>query len=214
MTKLASIVRRTRPSPPPEMLDDMAPIAFVPDQLGLGAWARETFIDEDGPLSNERHRHLEDAAIGWLWTNAEQANRDKAVAGECRLIGPAQRKWSSQMAHFQLMQWFGHVPDFLVTISAQFAATCDDWSFCALVEHELCHAAQDVDMFGEPRFTRDGNPIFRLVAHDVEQFVDVVARYGSGPADVAEMVRAANNGPTIGEARMTLACGNCVRKVA
>lgn len=212
MTKIASIVRRTRPAPPPELLDDMGPLSFHPDQDGLGAWARETFIEEDGPLYNERHRHLEDAAIGWLWTNGEQANKDRTVAGECRMIGPAQRKWSSQMAHYQLMQWFGYVPNFLITLSAPYTASADDWSFCALVEHELCHAAQDVDPFGEPRFDRQGNPIFRLVAHDVEQFTDVVARYGAGAADVAEMVRAANKGATIGEARIALACGNCARK--
>lgn len=208
MRNVTSIVRNTRPAPP-----EMAPDAFAPDQDGLGEWVREMFIDDDGPLYNERHRHLADAAIGWLWTTAENRNRDKHVAGECRLIGPAQAKWSRAMADFQLRGWFGFVPDFLVTISAPYAQLADDWAFCALIEHELCHAAQDIDGFGMPRFNRDGLPIFRLIGHDVEQFNDVVARYGAHAADVAEMVRLANNGPTIGEARMRLACGTC-RSVA
>lgn len=214
MTSVTSIVRRTRPAPPPELLEGDAPVAFIPDLSGLGAWALATFVADDGPLSNPRHQHLLDAEIGWLWTNGEAANRNRMIAGECRLVPPATRKWSSQMAHYQLEQWFGDVPDFLITISAPVAAACDDWSFCALIEHELCHAAQDTDAFGEPRTDRDGRPIFCLVAHDVEQFTDVVARYGAGAADVADMVRAANNGALIGQASMDLACGNCARKVA
>lgn len=196
----------TRPAPP----RDMEPDTFAPDQHGLGEWVRETFILDDGPLHNPRHAHLEDAAIGWLWTTAENRNRDRMVAGECKLIGPPQKRWGRAMADFQLRQWFGYVPDFLITIDATIAAQADDWSFCALIEHELCHAAQDVDMFGEPRFNREGQPIFRLVGHDVEQFNDVVERYGAVAADVAEMVRLANKGPTIGAAQMRFACGTCI----
>tara|TARA_R110000868_G_scaffold118062_14_gene313370 strand:+ start:1336 stop:1971 length:636 start_codon:yes stop_codon:yes gene_type:complete len=211
MADIHTLVRAHRPQP---TIDEHHFDQFAPDQDGLGEWAREMFIDEDGPLFNQRHMHLAEAAIGWLWTSAENANRDKLVAGECRLIGPAQRKWTSGMARFQLAQWFGYVPDFLITISADYARVCDDWAFCALIEHELCHAAQDVDVFGMPRFNKEGQPMFRLVGHDVEQFVDVVARYGAGAADVEELVRVANKGPSIGEAQMRLACGTCRRVAA
>lgn len=210
MAKVVPLFRSKRPQP---TIDLDTPDLFGPDQHGLGAWVRETFIDDDGPLFNERHTHLADASIGWLWTTAEQNNRDRPVAGECRLIGPATKKWSRAMADFQLRGWFGYVPDFLITIDAGIASSMDDWSFCALIEHELCHAAQDVDMHGAPRFNRDGAPIFRLVAHDCEEFVEVVARYGSTGA-IADMVRAANNGPTIREAQMSAACGTCLRRMA
>lgn len=202
------LVRSTRPRPPADL-----PInQFVPDQHGLGAWVREIFIDAEGPLYNPRHAHLEEAAIGWLWTTAENVNRNRVVAGECKLIGPPQKRWGRAMADFQLCEWFGYVPDFLITFDATIAAEADDWAFCALVEHELCHAAQDVDQWGEPRFNREGQPIFRLVGHDVEQFHDVVERYGAVASDVAELVRLANKGPTIGAAQMRMACGTCLQR--
>lgn len=206
------LVQSSRPAPPARILD--LPDWFEPDQAGLGDWVRRTFIDEDGPLHNPRHAHLADAQIGWLWATGECKSKDREVAGQCQLVAPAQAKWPSQRQHFQLQQWFGTVPDFIITIAAHHAVHMDDWTFCALIEHELCHAAQDVDPFGEPRFTKEGLPIFRLIGHDVEQFHDVVERYGARAAGVDTMVALANAGPIFGEARMALACANCGGKIA
>lgn len=211
MAKIINLVQPSRPFPPQALgiVDD-----FAPDQDGLGAWARKMFIDEDGPLCNPRHEHLRNATIGWLWTTAECSNRDRMVAGECQLVAPPQRKWGSARSAWQLRQWFGDLPDFIITISAPFAAQADDWSFCALIEHELCHAAQDVDPFGMPRFGNEGQPLFRMVAHDVEEFNDVVERYGARATGVEAMVRLANAGPTIGLAQMAVACGSCGGRMA
>ena len=204
------LIRDTRPQPPEMRVFN----AFAPDQDGLGAWARRTFIDDDGPLTNDRHAHLQAADIGWLWTTAEATNKNRRIAGECRQIQTMQKRWSSAAAHWQLEQWFGQVPDFLITIDAHFAAQADDWTFCAVIEHELCHAAQAEDEFGMPRFTKQGLPIFCTVAHEVEEFVDVVARYGAQATGVSDMVAAANRGPSIGQAAMDMACGTCARRVA
>ena len=38
-----------------------------------------------------------------------------------------------------MMQWFGRVPAFLITLAADYCAECSDAEFCALVEHELYH---------------------------------------------------------------------------
>lgn len=211
MSNVVPFVRLQRPIPPEslQLIDD-----FAPDQGALGDWVQQTFIDEGGPLCNPRHEHLRNATIGWLWTTAECTNRDKAVAGQCQLVAPKQKKWGSAMKAWQLHQWFGLMPDFVIIISADFARDSDDWSFCALIEHELCHAAQDVNPFGEPRFGREGNPIFRLVSHDVEEFTDVVARYGTRATGVAPMIAAANAGPSIGQAEMSMACGTCAARIA
>lgn len=202
-----TVVRLSR-RPMPNIPDGYADW-FEPDQAGLGEWVRETFINDDGALYNQRHQHLAEATIGWLWTNAEAANRDRMIAGESRLVAPPSRKWSSGMAQHQLRQWFGFAPDFVIIISAPFSLTADDWSFCALLEHELSHCGQDVDPFGAPRFSRDGTPMFRLLSHDVEEFVDVVERYGADATNTRAMVQAANAGPTIGAARIAAACGTC-----
>lgn len=200
-----------RPRPPETLavVDD-----FAPDADGLGAWVEAMFLDPAGPLHNPRHDHLRAAHIGWLWTTAAQTDRDKAVAGQCELVQPQQRKWSSARTHWLMRHWFGDTPDFIITIDAAFAADADDWAFCALIEHELCHAAQDVDPFGEPRFDREGKPLFRVVGHDVEQFHDVVERYGAVAAGVDHMTRLANAGPIFGQAQMAAACGTCARRKA
>lgn len=123
-------------------------------------------------------------------------------------------RWSQMMGIYQLEQWFGCVPDFLITIDAELALDVDDASFCALIEHELYHAAQAVGMFGEPRFTREGDPVFAMRAHDVEQFVGVVERYGAAAAGVSAMIEAAKSGPILQDGVVALACGTCGRKAA
>lgn len=183
--------------------------AFMPDQDGLGAWARACFIDDGHPLTNPDHVHLQQASIGWLWTNYTATAAGRFIAGEARIPRDGGSKWSQAMAAFQVEQWFGHVPNFIITISTEAAAIMDDASFCALVEHELYHCAQAVDEFGAPRFNKEGLPVYTIKGHDVEEFVSVVARYGSVDPAVAAMVRAAQDGPTIGRASIAAGCGIC-----
>lgn len=199
----------TRPLPPPtlDLIDDFA---VAPD---LGRWAKATFIDERGALYNPRYAHLGDASIGWLWSSYGAMSKGQVIAGECRLPAPLQQRWGSAAAHYQTIKWFGHVPDFIITI-ASFTADWGEWSFCALIEHELCHTAHLTDQYGMPRFTRDGEAILGIVGHDVEQFVDVVARYGAVASGVDGMVRAANKGPSIGQAQIDAACGTCKARIA
>ncbi len=205
--RAAVAIRASRPLPP----DD--PAGFMPAPE-LGDWAKRVFIESTGPLFNPRHGHLADAQIGWLWTDAECSDKGRDVAGQCELVPPLQRKWSSARTHWLFEHWFGDTPDFIITISAPFAVEADDWAFCALIEHELCHAAQAVDPFGEPRFNAEGGPVFAIAGHDVEQFHDVVARYGADASGVTELVRLANAGPIFGQAQITAACGTCGRRTA
>lgn len=201
------LVQSSRPAPPPRILE--LPDWFEPDQAGLGDWARRTFVESHGPLHNPRHEHLLEASIGWLWATGECKSKDREVAGQCQIIAPMQLKWPSQRQHFQLAQWFGNVPDVLITISAHHAVNMDDWSFCALIEHELCHVAQDVNKYGEPCWSKEGLPILRLVGHDFEEFVDVVARYGAKATGADRIVEAASSAPLISAGAMSLACGTC-----
>ncbi|MBF5091928.1 hypothetical protein F1640_18405 [Novosphingobium sp. NBM11] len=197
------------PTPPELQLNG----AFAPDQTGLGEWARTCFIEDGNPLTNPEHRHLQAARIGWLWTNYDARSVGRAIAGEASMPRSGSR-WGQQRAMFQLEEWFGMIPDFIITISAPIAQTLDDASFCALIEHELFHCAQALDEFGVPRFTREGLPVFALRGHDVEQFVGVVRRYGSHAAGVSELVHAALVGPTVQDGAVEAACGSCLRRAA
>lgn len=204
----------SRPYPPEALLEDVVNDLFVPDS-DLRRWIVDTFIAEAGDLANPDHAHLRDANLGVLWTNCDNSRNMRSVIGQAELMPPmAMGKWQRARASQQVVEWFGELPDFLLTFSATAAATMDDASFCALVEHELYHCAQKLDRYGMPAFDKEGQPVFAIRGHDVEEFVGVVARYGSQAAGVTEMVEAANRRPSVGIASIAGACGTCLRAVA
>lgn len=212
---MSATVLRTlkRPLPPPELLEDLDGI-FLPSP-DLANWARMAFIEDGAPLLNPDHCHLQQADLGFLWTSVPNSRQGRTILGQCEMgnqIG-GMGKWAKARAKQQLREWFGgEIPTFVITISAQYAAECSDLEFCALVEHELFHAAQILDEFGSPKFTKDGRPVFGLCGHDLEEFIGVVKRYGIVSQEIAALVEAANKGPEIGSVRLAQACGTCLEK--
>lgn len=192
-----------------EMADRFIP---APDVL---AWIKDTFLDEGSDLFNADHAHLRDASLGVLWTNCDNSRNMRSVIGQAELMPPmGMGKWQRARAIQQVEEWFGMMPDFLLTFSAPAAHGMDDASFCALVEHELYHCAQRQDQYGMPKFKEDGTPSFGIRGHDVEEFVGVVARYGAIDPGVAAMVEVANRRPLVDAASITGACGTCLRAAA
>ncbi len=202
-----------RPLPPESMADIEE--RFEPSE-DLREWIVATFIDPDGELANPDHRHLADAELGVLWTNVDNSRNMRSVIGQAELMPPmAMGKWQKARATQQIEEWFGAVPDFLLTFYAPAASTMDDASFCALVEHELYHCGQARDAYGMPKFRKDdGSPVFAMRGHDVEEFVGVVDRYGAAATGVIDMVAAANSRPVIALADIAGACGTCLRAAA
>ena len=203
-----------RPYPPQDLASDFRyPEAFEPAP-DLAHWLRVNFIDDCGPLFNPDHSHLQLASIGVLWTNVPNSRQGMTVAGTASIPKPMQGdKWTKARLLFQLGEWFGDLPDFLITLDAPICAEASDKAFCALVEHELYHCAQAVNEFGMLRFNKDsGRPIFSMRGHDVEEFVGVVRRYGASGVlspKVREMVLAAQEVPTAPEGAIRFACGTC-----
>ncbi|WP_303758362.1 putative metallopeptidase [Sphingobium yanoikuyae] len=206
-----------RPFPPNDIAvyGEMGmPDRFMPAPDVLD-WLRDTFLDEASELFNVDHAHLRDAKLGILWTNCDNSRAMRSVIGQAELMPPmAMGKWQRARAIQQVEEWFGDMPDFLITFSAPAAHGMDDASFCALVEHELYHCAQKMDQYGMPKFKEDGTPSFAIRGHDVEEFVGVVARYGAIDPGVAAMVEVANHKPLIGAASIAGACGTCLRAAA
>jgi hypothetical protein len=189
---------------------------FAP-ALGLWDWARGVFVAEGAPLLNEDHHHLRGSNIGFLWTTRRNSRQMRRVVGMAQMPQPPKSKWGLEaIAEQRLEEWFGAVPDFWITLDAEYAAEADDLSFCSLVEHELYHCGQRPDKWGVPAFSADGRPRFGIRGHDAEEFVGIVARYGLGGAagGVADLVRAAHREPTIGAAAVAGVCGTCLRTVA
>lgn len=212
----------TRPRPPAQLLsserdaDNLSPIRFLPAP-DLTEWFCATFIAQGAPLENEEHAHLQFATIGALWTNVGNSRAGRSIVGQAEFLknaGGSRGKWGRAREQQQIEEWFGYVPDFLLTFDAEYAARCEDAEFCALVEHELCHCGQERDEFGAPRFTAGGMPAFTLRGHDVEEFVSIVRRYGADAAHVRPMIDAALAEPEVARVKIAAACGNCLRLAA
>lgn len=212
--KQVSSALATNPRPqPPSALRSAGRDAFTPAPDVL-AWIRRTFIDESGVLCNPDHKHLTIARVGVLWTNVDYSKGGKTVVGTAEMPQSQGGAWKAGRHDQQLREWFGFDPEFLITLHAPTLVETDDRGFCAVAEHELYHCGQARDDFGQPRFNRDtGRPIWAMRAHDVEEFIGVVSRYGA-IGDVRLLVDAAKQAPAIGDDRVRSACGNCLARVA
>lgn len=203
----------SRPRPPGHFLD--GGLCIGPSEE-LAEWAIATFVAEEATLRNDDHAHLRSAEVGFLWTNVANTRQGRRILGEAEVGRPrgTMGKWPRARAEAQLLQWFGAVPDFLVTIDARYAADCEDAEFCALVEHELYHCGQERDEFGAPKFTKWGQPVFGMRGHDIEEFVGVVRRYGASAAGVQDLIDAAKHKPEVARANISQACGTCALRAA
>lgn len=204
------------PEPDQELLDAIE-ARFEPEPE-LAAFARAELIEGPGPLQNERYRdhNLQDAHIGFLWANVECHRKGRRVLGRCKLgSAGGSDMWTKKKKEQQAREWFGELPDFIITLDAEFWIAASVESRLALLEHELHHCGQQTDDFGMPQFNaRTGRPKFCILPHDVEEFAGVVERYGADAARVRRFIEAAERGPTIGEAEIEGACGTCMRRAA
>ena len=69
----------------------------------------------------------------------------------------------------------------------------------ALMDHELMHADIAVDKEGEPKINSKGRSVWRIRAHDIQEFHDVVRRHGCYKGDLekfAEIILKRNS-PTL-----------------
>ncbi|WP_041420838.1 putative metallopeptidase [Sideroxydans lithotrophicus] len=182
----------------------------------IEAWVRAVILEEDGNLFNEDHIHLREASIGFLWTNVQYIRQAHQVVGTAEMPMFRCGAWQKGRQEQQLREWFGDVPDFVITLDALYAATASDAVWAAVVEHELYHCGQERDAFGSPKFTQSGLPKFQMRGHDVEEFVGIVRRYGAGNSAgaTAKLVEASKNAPAIANVDIARACGTCLLKAA
>lgn len=197
-------IERPRPQGQSDTCNGFSP---APELL---AWVERTILLEGGPIFNPDHRHLLDADLAFLWAPAAFEKAGRSVLGQAEQVMFRAGGWQKARQEQQMVEWFGRVPAFLITLAADYCATCSDADFCALVEHELYHIGQSMDAGGAPAFDKEGRPKLRIVGHDVEEFVGVVARYGPSE-DVQRMVAAAVATPAVPRLNLARACGCCLK---
>ncbi len=216
MAKRQSEPAIVRPMPPasliPESIDDLIYTQLAPASE-IGAWVKETILSDAGVLHNPDHAHLIDADLCFLWASAAFTKQGRTVVGQAEQVMFRAGGWQKARQEQQMREWFGYVPAFTITLAADYCAQCSDAEFCALLEHELYHIAQEKDEFGAPKFTKDGMPKLALRGHDVEEFTGVVRRYGASP-EVARMVEAAKGPAEVSRINIAHACGTCLKVAA
>lgn len=200
-----------RPLPPADLLD--SPFLILGPAPEVWEWIQREILAETGSIHNPEHGHLIDASIGVLWASSAFAKKGRAVLGQAEQLMIRAGGWQKARQEQQMIDWFGEVPGFVITLAADYCSQCSDAEFCALVEHELYHIAQKLDQYGAPKFTQDGLPSLTLRGHDVEEFVGVVRRYGAGH-DVQQLIDAASRPPEVAKINISRACGTCLLKSA
>lgn len=176
-------------------------------------WLQTEILADTGSIHNEDHAHLIDADVRIMWASAAFTKKGRTVVGQAEQVAFRAGGWQKARMEQQMLDWFGDVPAYIITLAADYCAQCSDAEFCALVEHELYHIAQATDQYGAPKFTQEGSPKLQMRGHDVEEFVGVVRRYGASP-QVQELVDAANNPAEVGKLNISRACGTCLLKSA
>lgn len=205
-----------RPRPPERLLDPDLVWTTLTPAPEVGEWIQTHVLAEDGRIHNPDHGHLIDADIRYLWASSAFSKQMRTVVGQAEQIMIRAGGWQKARQEQQFREWFGHVPDFIITFAADYAARCSDTDWCALVEHELFHIGQQKDEFGAPSFTKDGIPKLALRGHDVEEFVGVVKRYGAGDPNgaIAQLAAAARGQPAVARSDIAGACGTCLLRAA
>lgn len=191
------------------MADDHEP-RFEPAR-DIRPFIDAAILDEAGPLYNPEHSHLAAASIGFLWTNTDNRRRGRAVVGEAEQPNFKGGRWQIGRQKMQMTEWFGDVPEFVITLNAGYVEAGTEVEFLALLEHELYHCGQALDLFGFPKFTREGRPVFAMRGHDIEEFTGIVRRYGIGAAGqtAVDFVAAAAQDPEVSPVRIAALCGTC-----
>ena len=83
----------------------------------MSEWINETFIGSE--IENPDHAHLEHATIGVLWTLVTNARQERSVIGQAEEGSPrAMGRWAKARAEQQVIEWFGKIPDFVITLDA------------------------------------------------------------------------------------------------
>ena len=194
------------PSPPDRLCASLESEFTVAD---LKDWVVDSFLEQGSKFYNPEHSHLLSAEIGYLWSNVPNVKRMRRIIGQAQTgKAMAKGKWAKAREEFQVKQWFGCEPDFIITLDALAWIGISEIQRLALIDHELYHCAQAVDGFGLPKFSKTtGRPIFAIRGHDVEDFIGVARRWGAVDKNLEEFSFALNSRPEFNPAEIAQMCG-------
>lgn len=96
-----------------------------------------------------------DIRIGFMVSDKEKKKGGKPVLGDCRIVP---EPWSTFCPY-----------DFLITVYLPNTAGMTDRQLQILLHHELLHVGMR---------EKDGEPVYNVNPHDIEEFREIADRYG------------------------------------
>lgn len=120
----------------------------------------QSLIEEEPALA---HIGGSDVTIVYLSSEASRASKGRPVLGQCERV-PNKWKWA--------------VPaDFAITVFEPNVEGLTEGQLRILIYHELLHVGIEA---------KDGKETYRIVPHDVEDFREIVEKFGLGWSDCGE----------------------------
>jgi hypothetical protein len=90
--------------------------------------------------------------------------------------------WASTRTVSAQMKTLIGACDYIITVSGDVWGSLTDVQRLALIDHELCHCFKDED--------GAGNPVWRTVGHDIEEFFAIIRRHGAWREEIKSALRA------------------------
>ena len=125
----------------------------------------------------ERFEYLAEASVGYLWAADEIVVQGRLKAGYAML--PTAMGQTRKILDWALAVVFGKRLDALVVVHQETWDGLSPRARVALVYHELCHLKHRHTQSGKPCYAPDGRPVLEIAGHDLEEFEEVLARFGT-----------------------------------
>lgn len=140
----------------------------------------------------DNFEHLKNGAphVEFLLRTQTKIKQGREILGTCYL--PSVQGELRPMFDWMMMRTFGDIPDFLIVLDRDYWLDSDPMAREILIFHEAMHCDHAKDKYGAPRFDKDtGRPVWGIRGHDVEEFNEVVRRYGAHSHEIKSFLAAA-----------------------
>jgi hypothetical protein len=153
------------------------PYVLIPDTSEIGKPMYELLWS----ILDEHHEELgrTEPRIVLAWATAWKPDVDgRLVLGKCKKVSDLDR----ELAPF----------DFVILLNRDFWLNprVTTLQRRALLDHELCHCAITFDENGDPKVDERGRTVYRTRKHTIEEFTEVVNRYGCYKNDIEAFAQA------------------------
>lgn len=174
--------------------DDEVPFFVPSDEGDVSPRAiMERLIKREGMFTPLR---LGEARIMIVMRTAPKVRNGRDELGSMSL--PRFQGGLAALGVWLLAEHFGSYPDYVLTLDNTWWEGSTPEQKEALVFHELMHCEHATDREGELKFQDDGRPVWAIKGHDIEEFREVVRRYGDWSGEISGFVHAAVEGGCTG----------------